>query len=451
MADKTIVIKKSVKGIPQGVYTTIEFELPENVKDITIHYSYKKAKIRDKENECFLENLIDIGLVAPDGRQIGASASSYDTIYVSGIYSSNGYEPFDLVAGKYVILVGVDRKKEDFEITYTIEYNFKRYAWLSGDGHLHTNRSDGRYEPAKLVEMCRKKKLDWIIITDHNNCCAQKEIGTYKDICIIPGMELTAYMGHVNMWGVNQPICGSYAFNDFEGMLRLVGEAKQKGAYISVNHPHCKKCGWHMPLEETPMDCVEVWNGPMRIDNMTTVNWWHQQLLLGKRIPAVSGSDYHCDFVLSDLLAYPVMYVYARSNTPKDVLYALVHGHSIMTTKVGATMPYLTVGDKVIGETATTEECDKGRIDVKNMKRGHKLVVYNNDEIIYTYRARKKCDHTANLPPLKKGFVRAEVRFQKNKLSSALHRLAMLFMLPPDAKLPVPELIWAMTNPIWIE
>ena len=40
--------------------------------------------------------------------------------------------------------------------------------WLCGDTHMHSSISDGKYTPDKLIEKCKAKGLDWIIITDHN-------------------------------------------------------------------------------------------------------------------------------------------------------------------------------------------------------------------------------------------------------------------------------------------
>lgn len=40
--------------------------------------------------------------------------------------------------------------------------------WLCGDTHMHSSISDGKYTPNELIEKCKTKGLDWIIITDHN-------------------------------------------------------------------------------------------------------------------------------------------------------------------------------------------------------------------------------------------------------------------------------------------
>lgn len=450
MADKTFTIVKSVADIPEKTYSLVEFELPENVFDLTISYIYKQVKVYDEEKREYVTNIVDIALLAPDGGQIGASGCAYSSLYISPNYSSNGYSPYEFVAGKYAIVLGLYRKLEDFDITYTIEYNFKRTGWYAGDGHLHTVNSDGVYTLNKLVKKGYRKHLDWMIITDHNNSCKSLAMPTIKGLCIIPGMELTCYLGHMNLWGSKSPIYGAYMFNNNEDLLRLEEEAKSNGACLSLNHPHCKKCGWHLSLDDTPMDCVEVWNGPMRIDNMSSIRWWHEQLLQGKRLPAVGGSDYHRDYIVSSLLAEPTTFVYAKSNSQADILYGLTHGHSFLTKTPKSTKLYLTAGDKQVGDTVTLQEAANTCIEAIGMKKGHTLRVYNNDEIIYTYTAKRKGDHKMELKPTAAGFVRAEITFQKGFLSSALHKFIMRFMLPEDAKAAVPELMWAMTNAIYI-
>ena len=60
----------------------------------------------------------------------------------------------------------------------------------------------------------------------------------------------------------------------------------------------CSLCPWLFEFEGIIYDAVEVWNGPMRKDNLKAVKWWDDQLKQGRRLPAIGGSDYHRDFIL---------------------------------------------------------------------------------------------------------------------------------------------------------
>ena len=62
----------------------------------------------------------------------------------------------------------------------------QKRIWLKGDTHLHTTNSDGIRTPEQLIGDCKKRGLDWIIITDHNyNTIGEK---SYMDgeLLVIP-------------------------------------------------------------------------------------------------------------------------------------------------------------------------------------------------------------------------------------------------------------------------
>ena len=85
----------------------------------------------------------------------------------------------------------------------------------------------------------------------------------------------------------------------------MLAPCREAGATISVNHPFCSMCGFHMDLEHFHFDCVEVWNTIQHSDNIKNMNWWHNQLLQGNHIAAVGGSDFHKDIGPLKLLAPP--------------------------------------------------------------------------------------------------------------------------------------------------
>lgn len=63
------------------------------------------------------------------------------------------------------------------------------------DLHVHTNHSDGRLSPAKMVDLAAKKGLSGIAITDHDTITgiseAIKQSLQYENFKIIPGIELS--------------------------------------------------------------------------------------------------------------------------------------------------------------------------------------------------------------------------------------------------------------------
>src|SRR5690606_26035175 len=107
----------------------------------------------------------------------------------------------------------------------------------------------------------------------------------------IPGMELTTNKGHLNFYGAKDPV-KDFRVNNMNDLHSRIKEAREHGAYVSLNHPYCPNTGWRLDWE-FDYDWVEVWNGPWREDNQDAVNWWHEQLVAGRRLVAVGGSDAH--------------------------------------------------------------------------------------------------------------------------------------------------------------
>ena len=166
--------------------------------------------------------------------------------------------------------------------------------WLKGDTHLHTCNSDGKLTPGQLVEACQQAGLDYAIITDHNYNTVKASY-TDKNLLVMQGQEITDDLGHINVWGKKVPQDPPYILKTTEDYDAVLAPCREAGATISVNHPFCSMCGFHMDLEHFHFDCVEVWNTIHHSDNVKNMNWWHNQLLQGNHIAAVGGSDFHKD------------------------------------------------------------------------------------------------------------------------------------------------------------
>ena len=66
--------------------------------------------------------------------------------------------------------------------------------YKKGDFHIHSTYSDGEYTPREVVMLSKKKNVDIISLTDHNNTCGIDEAiiaGKEFGVKIIPGVELS--------------------------------------------------------------------------------------------------------------------------------------------------------------------------------------------------------------------------------------------------------------------
>ena len=63
------------------------------------------------------------------------------------------------------------------------------------DIHVHSIYSDGEYTPFEILEICHKRGISTLAITDHNSMEGSKQAilnNPYKDITVISGIELGA-------------------------------------------------------------------------------------------------------------------------------------------------------------------------------------------------------------------------------------------------------------------
>lgn len=431
-------------------YFFLPFEVPENVEKMDIRYSYTgdKENARVTGNE---KNVIDFGLLDENGDDMGTRGSEVRFVTISPNYSTNGYKKKEINKGVWQIIVGAYQiRSEGVTVTYDIEFQYKKHRWLKGDTHLHTNHSDGRYSRDELAQAAIKKGLDYIIITDHNNNLEGLPMPDYKGLTVIKGLELTNYRGHMNLFGADKPYDGSFAINTIDEFIKRNMQAKERGAIQVINHPTCTLCPWLMGFENIHFDAVEVWNGPMRKDNLKAINWWNEQLKEGKRIPITGGSDYHRDFVISDLLGCPTLRVYAESNSQSAILKAIRNGNSVITHSPTSTMIEMKCGDAVVGQETKLEEGLELNVNITEMKKGHVLKVIDNDGIVFESKAAKNGDYCFNVPVRRKGFIRCEIEYNKGFFAKILHKIALYFLIRKEAKEKVPPFIYAITNPIYI-
>lgn len=326
----------------------------------------------------------------------------------------------------------------------------QKRVWLKGDTHLHTTNTGGVLTPKKMIEKCKKRGLNFIFITDHNYNAVGDSSYYDGDFLIIPGEEYTGKNGHMNVWGSNCPHLSKERPTEYEQYIQVAKDAHENGCMVSVNHPFCKRFGWRFELEKFPMDSVEVWNGSMDIDNITALEWWHKQLLNGSRLPLVGGSDYHRDYFITDWLANPTTYVYAKSNTEKDILFALRHGNSFVTNSPTSTKIVLSCGEFVMGDEVELSDDTEVTLNVEELKKGMRVQIFNNDEIIHEYKAEKTGNYTTTVKDLKKGFVRAQVLYDYTGIMLFIYKLAIRLWQPLDSKLPIPSFAWCITNPLYL-
>ena len=201
-----------------------------------------------------------------------------------------------------------------------------------------------------------------------------------------------------------------YAFisNTAEEVTERFNQAQNRGALIVVNHPLDEGSGFKYDMNSLPFDCLEIWNGPMRESNLRAVGLWQHLLTLGKKIPAVGGSDYHRDNPFQ-ILGGPTTCVYARSAGTRDILDALKAGHAFITFFPQGPTAALSSGDAIMGDTAKWSLGSQVKIEVAGLLRGDVLRVVTGQGSENLFEAHANGSYQGEYGMQVPGFARVEV------------------------------------------
>lgn len=398
----------------QGSYLTLPFTMPENMAGFHLTYRYKdfnetsQALAGGEFTSRERANIIDLGLVGSDGRQVGASGSDKASISISGREATPGYTPQPLTPGEWQILVGAYKIAPDgVTVTYELEFIPKAYRLLMGDPHTHTIGSDGVLSLEELAAHARKQGLDFLAITDHNQTVSPAMLIRIPGITLIPGVEWTHYRGHANFLGLERPYDEPF-FVGGENIRPRFQKAHDRGAVIVINHPCDENCGFQFNLNELPFDLLEIWNGPMRESNQRAVALWQSMLASGQKVHAVGGSDYHRDN-LFQILGGPSVGVYSLSNSPDDILTALKAGHSFITFAPRGPILEMTSDDALMGDTVPWKTGSTIHLMVKGLQRGDVIRAISQKESRDWLQAPSEGEVNLEIPVSGPGFIRIEI------------------------------------------
>ena len=161
--------------------------------------------------------------------------------------------------------------------------------------HCHTVFSkDSLTSLQKLVETCRRKGIDRVVVTDHNTIVGALAAQKLDPELVIVGEEIFTTKGEILAAYVTEEI------PPFLSPQETIKRLNDQGAFISVSHPFDKmrKGGWKEDdlLEILPdVDAIEVYNS--RCMN-PKFNRDAKAFAEKHNIPGTVGSDAHAAFEL---------------------------------------------------------------------------------------------------------------------------------------------------------
>jgi hypothetical protein len=394
-----LTLSANVTSMDMGRFLELPFTVPEGTCEIHAQITVTP----NRKETC----IIDVGLSDPLQVRGWSGSTKYD-LKVGLDDATPGYLKGDIVPGEWAVLLGVYVIGEGgAEINATITLSGPKYRWLQGDLHLHTVHSDGAYTLADLDRIARGVGLDFVALTDHNTVSQNLAQPAESPVTYIPAMELTTYHGHANLFGVPIP-CDDFRVQHVEDVRRLLEQAKQRGAAVSINHPYDDagpSCQWQWGYE-VPFDWLEVWNGPWRRSNQESLALWQSMLEQGQRIIAVGGSDTHRSHP-TVRHGYPTAYVYAKSRRAEDILEAIHDGHITLSYRPHGPRLEVRSGDAMMGDEIMPSESVS--VCLEGAKPGDVVVIINEEGEIMRHAIDEPGSFQVELSHHSKQFIRAEL------------------------------------------
>ncbi len=166
---------------------------------------------------------------------------------------------------------------------------------ISLEFHCHTPASkDCLTRPVDLISAARRKRIDRVVVTDHNSIAGAREAQAIDPELIIIGEEIMTTKGEILAAFVQEEIPAG--LSPQETIARL----KEQGAFISVSHPfdEWRSGGWKEAdlLEILPLvDAIEVYNSRCMLPRF---NRQAEEFARRHNIPGTVGSDAHAAFEL---------------------------------------------------------------------------------------------------------------------------------------------------------
>ena len=156
------------------------------------------------------------------------------------------------------------------------------------DLHIHTNYSpDSSIQPKIIVEQLYAHPfIKAVAITDHNTVKGYYKVkelaSTYRDILIIPGVEVSTIEGDLILLGITELPPRPWTVEN------VIDFARERQALTIAAHPY-RAPGMGDLTKNYDVDAIEVLNGV----SSSHVNKMAENLAKEMNLPGVAGSDAH--------------------------------------------------------------------------------------------------------------------------------------------------------------
>jgi predicted metal-dependent phosphoesterase TrpH len=185
---------------------------------------------------------------------------------------------------------------------------------VKADLHVHsTYSSDSIITPKELVFYARKRGLNAVAVTDHNQVEGARKIARETDFLIIPGTEVSSRDGHIVGLNVNEVIPRGLSADE------TVDRIHKAGGIAIACHPHALfkgSIGQHVTAKFDAVETINASSFPFRSASSKA-----EKLAERFGLPRVAGTDAHYGPVIG--CAYTV--IDSELNV-ESILKAIVDG-----------------------------------------------------------------------------------------------------------------------------
>ncbi|TBL71438.1 CehA/McbA family metallohydrolase [Paenibacillus thalictri] len=394
------VYTRRIEAAEQSAYLEVPFDMPEGVEEIHVSYAV--------ESHGEPRAVIDLGV--RDGKRLrGWSGGARSEFRIGEEKATPGYLAGELAPGGWAVVHNAYKvPQEGCTVTVTVEFAYKTPRWLKGDLHTHTVNSDGSFTLEENAAIMEQLGCDFIAMTDHNTISQNYTYPRGTSVVMIPGMEFTTNFGHSNFLGVADP-CDDFRVKDREDVNERIRVARERGAKIVLNHPHCDYCPWEWGFN-VDHDWVEVWNGPFSERNQRTLDWWQDQLAAGRRLVAIGGSDTHRpDPYVKH--AMPCTWVYADAKTADGILQGIGKGHVHISYGPEGPFAELTCGSYMTGDAVPSEASEGAELQayIEQLIEGDEIRLISERGVEQEITARTGGSYAFSADTAGRTFYRVEI------------------------------------------
>ncbi|MCG8618577.1 MAG: CehA/McbA family metallohydrolase [Desulfobacterales bacterium] len=238
--------------------------------------------------------------------------------------------------------------------------------WYAGDFHTHTRGSDGQMTLAEAVGTARERELDFFTVTDHNTL--PLSLPDYGFL-VIPGMEVTTGIGHVNLLGIDRhpqpsPEVVAEVADEVQCLESYLEGCKNSDVLVSINHP--AMAPWDFEYPDFPLrriHCLEVicdptWKTAPR-DNLKALDLLTALWNNGYKVWGIGGSDYHMrpgesyeGASIPAAIGLPATRVFAEELSAAAILKSVATGRVIVSCELEISAEFSLAGQRFLpGDT----------------------------------------------------------------------------------------------------